>query len=60
MVVSNRGPLSFKLDAEGRPELAGTAGGLAATLQEIFQGTDATWVSCAMNDADRPPRREVS
>jgi trehalose 6-phosphate synthase len=53
VVVSNRGPLSFKIDDEGRPTFAGTAGGLAATLHEIFVGTDATWVSCAMNEADR-------
>ena len=34
----------------------GTAGGLAATLHEIFEGSGATWVRSAMNDADRAAR----
>jgi trehalose 6-phosphate synthase len=53
MVVSNRGPLSFALDEAGRPTLVGSAGGLAAALQPLFEGSGATWVACAMSEADR-------
>ncbi len=53
VVVSNRGPLSFRLDEAGRPVRAGSGGGLAATLRPLLLGTGATWVAAAMNDADR-------
>ena len=53
VVVSNRGPLSFRLDASGRPESAGSGGGLAATLHPLLAGTGSTWVAAAMSQADR-------
>jgi trehalose 6-phosphate synthase len=53
VVVSNRGPLSFKLDPAGRPVSAGTGGGLAATLHPLLAGTGSTWVAAAMSEADR-------
>jgi trehalose 6-phosphate synthase len=53
VVVSNRGPLSFRLDATGDPVLAGTGGGLAGTLHPMLAGTGATWVAASMNEADR-------
>ncbi len=53
VIVSNRGPLSFALDGAGRPVPAGSAGGLAAALHPQLEGSGATWVSCAMSDADR-------
>ena len=52
VVASNRGPLSFGMEA-GHPVLAGSAGGLAATLHPLLNGSGATWVFCAMSDADR-------
>jgi trehalose 6-phosphate synthase len=53
LVVSNRGPLSFRFDEQGRPVSAGSGGGLAGTLHDIFEGSGATWVACAMNGPDR-------
>ncbi len=53
VIVSNRGPLSFTLDAAGRPVPAGSAGGLAGSLHGMVAGTGAWWVACAMSDADR-------
>jgi len=53
VIASNRGPLSFALDHEGRPVPAGSAGGLAAALHPQLEGSGATWVACAMSDADR-------
>ena len=53
VVASNRGPVSFRLDDEGRPVRAGSAGGLAAALQPLLAGSGATWVACAMSEGDR-------
>ncbi|HMD46761.1 MAG TPA: trehalose-6-phosphate synthase [Acidimicrobiales bacterium] len=53
VVVSNRGPLSFRQDEDGRPVPAGSGGGLAGTLRPLLTGTDATWVASSMNEADR-------
>jgi trehalose 6-phosphate synthase len=58
VIASNRGPLSFALDHEGRPVPAGSAGGLAAALHPQLEGSGATWVSCAMSDADRKATAE--
>ena len=53
VVVSNRGPLSFRLDDDGNPVRGGTAGGLAGTLHPLLTGTGATWVAASMSEADR-------
>jgi trehalose 6-phosphate synthase len=53
VIASNRGPVSFTLDDAGRPVPAGSAGGLAATLYPLVAGSGATWVACAMSEADR-------
>jgi trehalose 6-phosphate synthase len=53
VIASNRGPVSFALDDAGLPVPAGSAGGLAATLYPLLAGTGATWVSCALSEADR-------
>ena len=53
IVASNRGPLAFSLDDDGRPVAGRPAGGLASALQPLLVGSGATWVACAMSDADR-------
>ena len=53
VVVSNRGPRSFREGDDGALEEAGTGGGLAATLRPLLSGSGATWVAAAMSDADR-------
>ncbi len=58
LVVSNRGPLSFRFDERGRPVSAGSAGGLAGTLHSVFEGSGATWVACAMSESDRAASAE--
>ncbi|MGH9088681.1 MAG: alpha,alpha-trehalose-phosphate synthase (UDP-forming) [Acidimicrobiales bacterium] len=52
VVVSNRGPLSFRME-DGEPVPAGTAGGLAGTLHRLLVGSGTTWVASAMSEADR-------
>jgi trehalose 6-phosphate synthase len=53
VVVSNRGPLAFTHDDEGRLVPTDAAGGLAGTLHPLFAQTEATWVAAAVSDADR-------
>jgi trehalose 6-phosphate synthase len=53
VVVSNRGPLSFRLDEKGQLVRGHAAGGLAGSLYPMMAGTGATWVACALSDADR-------
>ncbi len=50
--VSNRGPLAFHFE-DGVPVAGVTAGGLAGSLHPLVEGTGATWVACALTDADR-------
>jgi trehalose 6-phosphate synthase len=58
IVASNRGPLSFESDGDGRPVLAGSGGGLAGTLRPLLVGTGATWVASSMSEADRQASAE--
>jgi len=53
VIASNRGPLSFKLDGSGRPVATDSGGGLAGALDPLLEGSGATWVACAMSEADR-------
>src|SRR5664279_2401069 len=52
VVVSNRGPLSFRFES-GEPVAGEVAGGLAGSLRPMVTGTGATWVASAMGEADR-------
>ena len=53
VIVSNRGPLSFRVTDEG--ELAATrgAGGLVSGLAPLVAGTGVTWIAAAITDGDR-------
>ena len=53
VMASNRGPLSFVLDDSGDPVPVDSAGGLAGALHPLLEGSGATWVACAMSEADR-------
>ena len=52
VVVSNRGPLSFRLE-DGIPVPAASGGGLAGSLRPLVEGTGATWVASSLTEADR-------
>jgi len=58
VIASNRGPLSFALDDSGRAVPVGSAGGLAGALHPMLEGSGATWVACAMSEADRKATTE--
>ncbi len=53
VIVSNRGPLSFRPGDDGRPEARRGAGGLVSGLAPLVAGTDTTWIASAMSDVDR-------
>jgi trehalose 6-phosphate synthase len=53
IVVSHRGPYSFRRTADGFDARRG-AGGLVSVLRPLLAGTDgATWVAAAIGDDDR-------
>jgi trehalose 6-phosphate synthase len=53
IVVSNRGPLSFRSGDDGTLVPLRAAGGLASSLHRILAGTGTTWASVTMGAADR-------
>jgi trehalose 6-phosphate synthase len=53
VVVSNRGPLSFRVGDGGRIEATRGAGGLVSGLGPLVSGTGALWVAAAMGEGDR-------
>ncbi|HUE06493.1 MAG TPA: trehalose-6-phosphate synthase [Acidimicrobiales bacterium] len=53
IVVSNRGPLTFRAEADGDLVPVPAAGGLASSLHRLLAGSGTTWASVTMGAADR-------
>jgi trehalose 6-phosphate synthase len=53
VVVSNRGPLSFRRDGDGDLVARRGAGGLVSGIGPLVAGTGALWVAAAMSEGDR-------
>ncbi len=53
VVVSNRGPLTFRAGRDGALVPLRAAGGLASSLHRILAGSGTTWASVTMGAADR-------
>ncbi|MEX2547373.1 MAG: trehalose-6-phosphate synthase, partial [Chloroflexota bacterium] len=53
VVVSNRGPLSFKRTRAGDWKVQRGSGGLVTALAEVGRLAPITWISAAMDAADR-------
>jgi trehalose 6-phosphate synthase len=53
LIASNRGPVSFTLDADGRLTARRGAGGLVSGLSSVADHGDVLWVCAALSDADR-------
>ncbi len=53
IVVSNRGPLTFRAGADGALVPVPAAGGLASSLHRILAGSGTTWASVTMGAPDR-------
>jgi len=59
VVVSNRGPLSFKRTRAGEWRADRGSGGLVTALAEVGRLAPVTWVSAAMDTADRAARETL-
>jgi trehalose 6-phosphate synthase len=57
VVASNRGPLTFKHDRSGEWHARRGSGGLVTALAELGRLAPVTWVSAAMDQADRDAAR---
>jgi len=53
VLVSNRGPVSFRLDDDGSVVSKRGAGGLVSGLAPLVACTGVTWIAAAMSDGDR-------
>lgn len=53
VIVSNRGPVSFRRGDDGQLVAKRGAGGLVSGIGPLVAGTGATWIAAAMSDADR-------
>jgi len=53
IVVSNRGPVAFGRDAEGRRTVRRGGGGLVTALRSLVSHHDVTWIASAMSPDDR-------
>ncbi len=53
LVVSNRGPLSFRFDDTGGLQAVPGGGGLVSSIGPLLAGTGTTWASVTMGAADR-------
>jgi len=58
VLVSNRGPVQFGVDAAGHRQWRRGAGGLITALHSVLTTTKALWVAAAMSDEDRLVARE--
>ena len=59
IVVSNRGPVSFGRDAEGRRTETRGGGGLVTALRALLHFHDVTWIASAITDEDRAAAGET-
>ena len=53
ILVSNRGPVEFHMNAEGRPEPRRGSGSVVTAFSSLAQKYDFTWIASAMGEGDR-------
>ncbi|MCA1692109.1 MAG: trehalose-6-phosphate synthase [Actinobacteria bacterium] len=53
VVVSNRGPLAFYRDTDGKLKARRGAGGLVSSLGPLVRGTGSLWLAAAITEGDR-------
>jgi trehalose 6-phosphate synthase len=59
IVVSNRGPVSYGRDADGRRVARRGGGGLVTALRSLVSHHEVTWIASAMSHEDRLVSREA-
>lgn len=60
ILVSNRGPVEFRLSEDGELKTKRGGGGLVTAMTAISEATKATWISAAMTDAERTLAKDGS
>ena len=53
ILVSNRGPVDYRLDKDGRLQLNRGSGGVVTALSAISRYAELTWIASAMGEGDR-------
>ena len=53
IVVSNRAPVSYRVDADGNRVARRGGGGLVTALRSLVTHHDVTWIASAMSEEDR-------
>lgn len=53
IIASNRGPITIQREQGGELTYQRGSGGLVTALTGIIQDLDATWISCAISEADK-------
>lgn len=53
VIASNRGPVTFQKEAGGELTFQRGSGGLVTALTGLIQHIDASWISCAISEADK-------
>jgi trehalose 6-phosphate synthase len=59
IVVSNRGPVSYRTDADGNRTASRGGGGLVTALSSLVSHHDVTWIASAMTDEDEAVAAEA-
>jgi trehalose 6-phosphate synthase len=59
IVVSNRPPVAFRLDEDGKRVARRGGGGLVTALRSLVALHDVTWIASAMSDEDRAAAEEA-
>jgi trehalose 6-phosphate synthase len=53
IIASNRGPITFQLDENGKLSYQRGSGGLVTALTGLARQVTATWISCVMTEEDK-------
>ncbi len=59
ILVSNRGPVTFDIDADGHPTTIRGGGGLVTALSGLVDLTPVVWISAAISDEDARMQAEA-
>ncbi len=59
IIASNRGPLEFRIEADGSLSTQRGSGGMVTALMAATRFVPATWVAAAMTDGDRRAAEEA-
>ena len=59
LIASNRGPVSFRLDNDGRLSTRRGGGGLVSGLSSVASRGNSLWICAALSDADRSAARSA-